>query len=158
MPNYVQMPTDGNCITCGLPLTLNMHQHSGKPQYLNKVGAGYGCLSCAEIRACGRRDLIVTIKEKIESLAEGFAATSPHRSVIEEISDELAWFIYDQESIRKQKFHELASQARGSAENAKSTSFVPPAKGVSLPQGEAVYKAILARSNQINEQGNEPRD
>lgn len=158
MPNYVQMPTGGNCITCGLPLTLNMHQHSGKPQYLNKVGAGYGCLSCAEIRACGRRDLVQAIREKIGNLTSEFSMTSPHWPVIAELSSDLLWFITEQEAIRKQEFHELARQARGSAENAKSTSFVPPAKGVSLPQGEAVYKAILARSNQINEQGNEPRD
>ncbi len=104
MPNYIQMPTGGNCMTCGLPLTMNMHQHSGKPQYLNQVGAGYGCLSCAEIRACGRRDLVQTIKERVESLAEVFPKMSPRGVMAQEIASELLRFIDQQDQMRKQGF------------------------------------------------------
>lgn len=50
------------CMNCGLPQTKNAHAMAGKPSHLNIVGAQWGCLPCAEIRANGRGELFYRIK------------------------------------------------------------------------------------------------
>lgn len=50
------------CMNCGLPQTKNAHAMAGKPSHLNIVGAEWGCLPCAEIRANGRGDLFYRLK------------------------------------------------------------------------------------------------
>lgn len=60
------------CLNCGRQQQRNLHPDSGLPERLNELGAMIGCLSCAEIRANGRR---VMFEKLIQELKKERAET-----------------------------------------------------------------------------------
>ena len=69
--------TGSECLNCGLPLLKNYHPLAGKPEHMNYVGAGGGCLPCAERRANGRRRLIIELKSWLQSESDKLVGNQP---------------------------------------------------------------------------------
>ena len=55
------------CQICGHPLVRNPHPDAGRPKELNRVGALYGCLPCANARANSRLKLIGDFRRWLEN-------------------------------------------------------------------------------------------
>jgi hypothetical protein len=55
------------CLNCGVPLTRNRHPLAGKMSHLNIVGAEWGCLPCAEMRANGRHRVLSVLREEMHN-------------------------------------------------------------------------------------------
>lgn len=74
-PECLTMP---GCMSCGLPMTKNPHPMAGKMSHLNYIGATWGCLPCAELRATSRQRMFVELGHWLEEEHERWNQIAPN--------------------------------------------------------------------------------
>jgi len=73
---------------CGLPQAKNPHPEAGKMEHLNRIGACYGCLPCAEKRATGRAKTIQSLRRWLEVEVES-TGSDIRKEAMQDIVDKL---------------------------------------------------------------------